>query len=298
MSKHGETERSIINLFERTKQFVFENNEYKIINIGKPRPSKGECKTDIYILIKNTSSGSNRELKISIKQNDADFLENKMSFERATEIFGNKAKDILVKSIKSVEQSFVDDSLIYFKKHKRTEEKCIKIGWKFELLNKHGGLRSGLLLLTDDQKVDVYSGSNLNNEKKNAKVKGVEIKNSGIANYILNVEDTDKQLNFHLKNLKPIEEFAISKNIYFACKAINFRTKVDKWDGNRPLSVFINWTLVNNKLTADFVLDKPLEFKANEIGINIRNILSQLNITSANFGELKNYLNQNVKFIQ
>lgn len=139
MSKHGETERSIINLFKSTRAFNFEEDQYRIINIGKPRPNKGECKTDIYILTRNLTKGLTKEFKISIKQNDADFLENKMSFERATEIFGNHAKDIIVKSIKSVEKSFFDDYLIYFRKFKRTEEKCIKIGWKFELLNKFGG---------------------------------------------------------------------------------------------------------------------------------------------------------------
>ena len=73
----------------------------------------------------------------------------------------------------------------------------MKIGWKFELLNKHGGERSGLLVLTDEQKIDVYSGSNLNVNKKNAKVNGVEICDSGVANFILNVENTDEELDFY-----------------------------------------------------------------------------------------------------
>lgn len=298
MSKHGGTERSIINLFESAKEFIFENDKYEIINIGKPRPSKGECKTDIYILTKNLSTGLNREFKISIKQNDADFLENKMSFERATEIFGGQAKDVIIKSIKFVEKSFFDDYLIYFKRFKRTEDKCIKIGWKFELLNKYGGERSGLLLLTDEQKIDVYSGSNLNADKKNAKVNGLEICNSGVANFILKVKNIDEELDFYIQNLKPIEEFAITKDIYFACKAINYRSKVDKWDGNRPLSVFVNWSLVNNLLSAEFVMNNPLEIKANEIGENIRDILNRLNIDSSNFSELKKYLDKNVNIIE
>jgi hypothetical protein len=298
MSKHGETERSIIRLFKEEKEFIFEEEKYEIIDIGKPSPSKGECKTDIYILTNNLNTSLNREFKISIKQNDADFLENKMSFERATEVFGDEAKDVMIKSIKSVEKSFSDDFLIYFKKFKRTEEKCLKIGWKFELLNKHGGERSGLLVLTDEQKIDVYSGSNLNVNKKNSKVNGVEICDSGVANFILKVENTDEELDFYLKDLKPIEEFAITKDIYFACKAINYRSKVDKWDGNRPLSVFIEWSLVNNVLSAKFVIDRPLEVKANEVGENIRDILNQLKINSTNFIDLKKYIDKSVNFIE
>lgn len=298
MSKHGRTERSIVKLFEDAKEFVFEKDKYEIINIGKPRPNKGECKTDIYILTNNLTTGLNREFKISIKQNDADFLENKMSFERATEIFGEAAKEVMIKSIKSVEKSFSDDHQLYFKKFKRTEEKCIKIGWKFELLNKHGGERSGLLLLTDEQKIDVYSGSNLNKDKKNAKVNGIEICDSGVANFILKVENTDEDLDYYIKDLKAIEEFAITKDIFFACKAINYRSKVDKWDGNRPLSVFINWSLIDNFLSAEVVMDRPLEIKANEIGENIRSILNQLSINSTNFEDLKNHIEVNTNFIE
>lgn len=298
MIKHGDTERYIIELFENAKGFLFEKDKYEIINIGKPRPSKGECKTDIYILAINKTTGLNRDFKISIKQNDADFLENKMSFSRATEVFGNEAKDVMIKSIKSVENSFFDDYLIYFKKFKRTEEKCIKIGWKFELLNKFGGERSGLLLLTDEQKIDVYSGTNLNIDKKNAKVNGIEICNSGVANFILKVENTNENLDFYTQNLKPIEEFAIQQNIYFACKAINYRAKKDKWDGNRPLSAFIKWSLINNLLSAEFVMDKPLEIKANEIGKNVRDILNELKIDATNFNELKKYIDKSVNFFE
>lgn len=294
MSKHGDTERYIVDLFKSEEKFTFETTDYKILDIGKPRPNKGECKTDVYILALDLNTNLRREIKISIKQNDADFLENKISLERATEIFGDDTKVILTKSIKSVEKSFHDDFLIYFKGYRRTEAKCIKIGWKFELINKHGGERSGEIVLTDAQKIDVYSGSNLNNDKKDAKVNGTKINNSGIANYILEVSDTKQSLDFYLKNAIPIEDFAIEQEVYFACKAINYRSQCDKWDGNRPLSVYINWRIVDGVLKAEFVMDKPLEIKADEIGNNIRNILNSLNIKSNNFEELNKYLDKSI----
>lgn len=294
MSNHGDTERYIVELFRSEGKFTFENNNYEILNIGKPRPNKGECKTDVFILALDLKTNLTRDIKISIKQNDADFLENKISLERAKEIFGDDTKEILTKSIKSVEKSFHDDFLVYFTRYRKTEANCIKIGWKFELLNKHGGERSGEILLTDEQKIDVYSGSNLNKDKKDAKVNGNTINDSGIANYILEVSDTKQSLDFYLNNVIPIEDFAKEQEIYFACKAINYRGQCDKWDGNRPLSVYINWMIVDGVLKAEFVMDKPLEKKADEIGNNIRNILKVLKVDSHNFDKLHKYLDKSV----
>ncbi len=294
MSKHGDTERFIVDLFKKAGEFTFEKSDYGILEIGKPRPNKGECKTDVYILVFDLRSCLTREIKISIKQNNADFLENKMSMERATELFGDDTKEILTISIKSVEKSFYNDFLVCFSGYGNTEAKSIKIGWKFEFINKHGGGKSGEILLTDDQKIDVYSGSNLNNDKKDAKVNGTKINDSGIANYILEVPDTKQSLDYYLNNLIPIEEFAIRQKIYFVCKAINYRSQCDKWDSNRPLSVFINWRIVDGVLKAELVFDKPLEKKANEIGDNIRNILNALKINSNNFEELNKYLDKSI----
>jgi hypothetical protein len=300
MSSYKDTEESILELFKESKEFIFEQDKYEITDIGKPRPDKGtgECKTDIYILTKNRSTCLPREFKISIKKTNADFLENKMSLERAIEFFGEDAKDVMIKSIKSIKESFFSDKLIYFKKHKRTDEKCLKIGWRFDLLDKKGGDKSGLLVLTDEQKVDVYSGSNTNIDKKNSIVNGSVVRNSGVANFILIVDDTDEELDFYINNLKSIEEFAITQDIYFACKAINYRSKHDKWDGDRSLSVFIKWSLVNKILFAEFVMDKPLEVKANIIGYNIRDILNKLNISSENFIELKKIIDKNINFAE
>lgn len=37
----------------------------------------------------------------------------------------------------------------------------MKLGWKFELLNKLSGEKSGILELTEEQKNDVFAGINL-----------------------------------------------------------------------------------------------------------------------------------------
>jgi len=188
--------------------------------------------------------------------------------------------------------------LVYFIKAKRTEAKCLKIGWKFEFVNKLGGKRVGQLLLSNRQKIDVYAGINLSEDKKNSKVNGSVVLDSGIANYILEVDNTNEDLKYYLEKLEPIEEFAIHQNIYFACKAINYRVEKDKWDSNRPLSVYVNWNLENNILKGELIMDKPLEIKANVIGENIKSILNQLKIDASNFDELKKYLDPNINFIE
>lgn len=295
MANHGNTERHILSLFEESKKFIFENKEYTILKIGKPRPRSGECKTDIYILAIDTDC-NRKEFKISIKQSDADFLENKMSIERAKEIFGEDASNILLISIQKIKASFENDFLINLTKYKRTEAKCIKIGWKFELVNKISGEKSSIIELNKDQKIDIYAGTNLSLEKRNSKVNNVIIENSGVANYILEVDVIKDDLNFYLNNMQQIEKFAEHQDIYFACKAINYRVEANKWDGNRPLSVYCNWFLnADNKIDVQITYENPLETKANTIGKTIRHILETVGINIDNFHEIQNKVSDKVK---
>ena len=96
--------------------------------------------------------------------------------------------------------------LIYKNKFKRTEKGAITLGWKFELLNKKSGDLSGKLLLTEEQVIDVYAGSNLSGEKRNAMVNGKVIENSGIANYILMNENVNSAQDV-IDNMMPIKEY-------------------------------------------------------------------------------------------
>ena len=150
------------------------------------------------------------------------------------------------------------------------------------------------MILNDSQKIDIYSGSNLKRDKKDSLVNNVVKTNSGVANYILEVENTKEDLNYYLDKLIPIEEFAVKQDVYFACKAINYRVKPDKWDGNRPLSVYVKWTLEDSKMKSELIMDNPLGIKANVIGGNIRDILKKLNISSENFEDLSPYLSKDI----
>lgn len=297
MSKFGDTERKIKDLFLQAKNFSYECREYVVLKCGKPVVSKGECKTDIYVLAQD-EIGCQKEFKISIKQNDADFLENKISLNRAVEILGNDAQTIIEKSIAKIKKSFKDDYLVYFNPYKRTEALCLKIGWKFEFINKIGGERSGIIDLTEQQKIDIYAGTNLSSDKKNSSVNGQTIVNSGVANYIITVDAEDQNLDYYLAKMQPIENFAKVQKIYFACKALNYRVNKNKWDGDRPLSVYVDWSLdENRKLQGKLNFEKPLSVKGNIIGTNIKKILTTLGIDKNNFNELKKYLHDNVRRI-
>jgi hypothetical protein len=297
MANFGETERYIKNLFVAAKSFDYEGVIYTVLKCGKPTPSKGECKTDVYVLAQDTNN-KNREFKISVKQDNADFLENKISLNRAIEILGDEAQNIIKKSILKKRKVFEDDYLVYFNSYKRTEALCLKMGWKFEFINKPGGEKCGEIELTNQQKVDIYAGTNLNPSKRNCIVNGEIIQNSGVANYIINVDALNKPLDYYLKKMKQIDAFAKGKKIYFVCKALNYRVSKNKWDGDRPLAVYVNWTLdANNKLNGDIVFENPLSVKGNVIGESIIRILAVLNINKDNFSNLRNCLHKNVNII-
>lgn len=217
MGDFGDAERRILAFMTEGTEFVFQDKKYKVIFSGKPTCHKGEPKTDIYILAK--SEHDKTEIKISYKKENADFIENKMSAERAEQLFGTDWEGIIEQSTTAIRDRFEERMLIYKNKYKRTEKGAITLGWKFELLNKNSGDLSGKMLLTEEQVIDVYAGSNLSEDKRNAMVCGQVIEDSGIANYILMDEDVHSAQDV-IDKMIPITEYVkLHRDIYFACKA-------------------------------------------------------------------------------
>ncbi|RJV28039.1 hypothetical protein [Faecalimonas umbilicata] len=276
MGDFGDAERGILAFMTEETEFVFQNKKYKVILSGKPTCHKGEPKTDIYILAE--SEYDKVEIKISYKKENADFIENKMSAERAKQLFGINWELIIEQSTTAIRDKFEERMLIYKNKFKRTEKGAITLGWKFELLNKNSGELSGKMLLTEEQVIEVYAGSNLSEDKRNAMVCGQVIENSGIANYILMDEDVHSAQDV-IDKMIPITEYVkLHPNIYFACKALNYRTFAGKWDGDRPLSVQVFWNAEKNKLVPKLVYDKPLMIKGNEVAGRLLQYMKLLNI--------------------
>lgn len=276
MGDFGDAERRILAFMTEGTEFVFQDKKYRVILSGKPTCHKGEPKTDIYILAESVHDKT--EIKISYKKENADFIENKMSAERAEQLFGTDWEGIIEQSTTAIRDRFEERMLIYKNKYKRTEKGAITLGWKFELLNKNSGDLSGKMLLTEEQVIDVYAGSNLSEDKRNAMVCGQVIEDSGIANYILMDEDVHSAQDVIDKMISITEYVKLHPDIYFACKALNYRTFAEKWDGDRPLSVQVFWDAEENKLVPKLVYDKPLTIKGNEVAGRLLQYMKLLNI--------------------
>ena len=276
MGDFGDAERRILAFMAKGTEFVFNGKKYSVIISGKPTCHKGEPKTDIYILAK--SETDEVEIKISYKKENADFIENKMSAERAEQLLGSEWSNIIEHSTTAISDRFEERMLIYKNKFRRTEKGAITLGWKFELLNKSSGDLSGRMLLTEEQVIDVYAGSNLSEDKRNAMVNGQVIENSGVANYILMDESVNSAQDVINKMVAITDYVKEHPNIYFACKALNYRTYAEKWDGDRPLSVQVFWNVEENKLVPKLVYDKTLIVKGNEVANRLAYYLKKLNI--------------------
>ena len=133
--KFGDAERYIKELFVIGETLNYQGKEYRISLVGKPVVSQGEPKTDIYIQLENFIE--KKEIKISVKKANADFLENKTSAERAEQILGKNWKSLIMNSTKSIENEFRKKPLVYKKSFARTEAGAITLGWKYELLNEY-----------------------------------------------------------------------------------------------------------------------------------------------------------------
>lgn len=260
MSKtFGAAEHHILNLFKPETQFTYDHSNYTVSLSGKPTCSRGEPKTDIYIRAQSDNN-TFREFKISFKKENADFLENKTNAERAEQLLGDNWCEIIANATNTLRNDFQSRMLIYKKKMGKTDAGAITLGWKFELLNVQSGQLSGNMQLTPEQVLDVYAGTNLTGDKRDASVNGITIPNSGIANYILFEDRPVNTAQDAIDSLVTIEQYiAHHPNVYFACKALNYRTFEHKYDGNRPLAVYIDWHAEQGKLAYDICFDTPLQ---------------------------------------
>ena len=240
-------EQKLKSIFRVGDSFIYKEIIHKIIQSEKPTSSKGEPKTDLFV---KTSVGNKiDEFKISLKKENADFLENKIKLERAKEIFGKDIQEILIKHTNKLKENFYKKKLIGF----RGGDQNITLGWRFELVNKGNGALSDLMILTNNQKVNVFSGTTLSDDKKNAFIGKERIDNSGIAQHILVIKKDMESydLQNYVDNLEPIEQYAKDTDIYFAFKASNYQVNKDKVEGDRDLVVWLDWKEINGYLRVD-----------------------------------------------
>jgi hypothetical protein len=297
MSKQfSESERILLSFATSGNTFQYKGSKCIIIRSGKPTCPKGEPKTDLYVEYKEVKSSLINEIKISYKQVNADFLENKISKTRAEQILGKDWSQKINRSLDTIKDNFHARKLIFKSKSGNTQKGSFTLGWKFELLNKPGGELSGEILLSLGEIIDIYSGTNLEESKKNAQVNYEIIPNSGIATHILSIDQEKiKSLQGIIENIISIDEYIISTKytkIYFACKALNYRSFENKFDGDRPLAVIVDWSIKRKKLNPSLNFSQPLQFGGNNAHNTLMNALTELNISNTddvNENNLQNY---------
>jgi len=277
MKSFSLSEKAVLLKFEKGSFFVYNDLKYTVTNSGKPTSSTGEPKTDIYVEAKS-DSGDIVEFKISYKQPNADFLENKINAIRAEQILGQGWKQVIISSVSNLESKFKNRKLVFKTKGSRTEKGSITLGWKFEILDKPGGELSAKIDLTLEQKLDIFSGTNLGEDKKDARVNGVKILNSGISNFVLYGKDYD-DLQSIVDSLIPIKEYCKDADLYFACKALNYRTFRKKWDGNRPLCVYVDWFVIADRLDHKIIFNAPFA-EGNKVAKNLIKSMVSLAISN------------------
>ncbi|MBO5632612.1 MAG: hypothetical protein J5965_26455 [Aeriscardovia sp.] len=276
MPDFGAAERRILSYFKTGTKLFFNGRGCRVVESDKPTCPSGEPKTDIFVRV---DDGRNYEdIKISYKKENADFLENKTNADRAEQLLGPYWREIIQESTSQIREQFYERALIYKEAFRRTEKGSMTLGWKFELLNKPGGDLSGQLDLSPQQVYDVYAGTNLSVDKRDAMVNGRIIEDSGVADYILNVDRVGSAQEV-LQRMIPIDDYIrLHPYIYFACKALNYRTFTDKYDGNRPLAVQVDWHINEGKLVSDLVFDVPLEMNGTEMANRLKDCLDNLGI--------------------
>lgn len=247
-------EYRIIDLLRQSKTVIYNNKEYQIILADKPTYFKGEGKTDIYLVLKNTDEEV--VLKISTKKSNADFLENKVKASRAKEIFGENWSEIITISALQLKDKFYKRQLYYPKKTGRIKAGSYTMGWRLDIINKCSGELVCPIILSPRQKEEVFLGTNLSIEKRNVQVGKNLITNAGVANRILLASEKYNTAQEILDALIKIEDYR--PDCFLAFKAVNYRSLEDEIDGNRPLAVWVDWETPEPSI----IFDSPLVFGA------------------------------------
>lgn len=285
--KFSKEEKHVLELFDAGKTFEYAGKKYCVILSDKPTCKSGEPKTDIYVKAVNIIDSSDIiEIKISYKRENADFIENKMGAERAQQILGDEWKRIIIDKLEQIRPNIEKAPLIFFDKKGNTDPGSIALGWRFEIVDKKkGGKLSGDLELSKEQLIEAYRGANNTQDKRDAVVCGKVIPNSGVADYMVRI-NADKLHSAQdvIDHLIPIDEYVEMYPIStYVCKALNYWTKEmhqnKRWEGDRALSVYVEWSAIDGKLTPDVVVDRPLEQHGNQVAHRLQEYMKLLNIT-------------------
>ena len=202
-------------------------------------------------------NGEITDIKFTIKKPDANFLQNKASRKQMNDIFGEKkATELLETAVRDILGRNTDslDRDVKVKKGVKRDKKDIELsdrynlGYRVDITNKRNGKRSYKPELTNEEKLDILSGRSMPEEKRNAKVNGQIIENSGVANYYLETAlNEPTSIEYLLSISKPIDskELYDSLEFYITLKALNYyyfpESGYGHHDGPRPLAIYTTY---------------------------------------------------------
>lgn len=256
-------EDKVIDIFKENKKFVWNNIEFQVENVGKPKAqSSGEPKTDVYIRLLNIKNKIEVEYKLSCKlEGTNEFQENKIKKERALQIFGEDWSSIISNAALSIKDKFENTEVYFPLGTGRTKETQYTNGWKVEIASKSRELAVPLNLSDTDIRNKIYRGTTLDKNKRDCYVNEELVVGSGVADYMLvSLPEKIEFPNDVLDSIINIDEYPIDQH-YMIFTGNNLRVLKNKYDGNRPLGVQVIWSadLTNNRLVKKIKFDKPLE---------------------------------------
>jgi len=259
---YKELENHIIYICNDKTNIVFKNVEYELSKAGRPIVrGNGECKTDVLIrLYKHADNLDNFvDIKISIKQSNAEFLANKLKPIDAENLFGEDWKNIVIQSVETIKDKFEGKKLTATSKK---NGKRYTLGWRLEVANKSRVLASKLQIPKQEIIDVIYKGKSLSDDKKNAYVFESEVKNSGVADFLLEGNKADfESIEDVLNKIQEMDSLNVD-NVHLIFTASNyFPDKDSKIEGNRYLAVYVDWDVIDNELKSSIVFDQPLKYK-------------------------------------
>lgn len=257
-AQYMQKENSVLGLFKEGEIVEHAGRSYLVKTADKPfaQDNRGEPKTDVYILLEDRMSGEPKEIKISYKSANYQFLENKMSGNRFSSIFteeeGDEIMALLPQNDRVNREFEISTSALL------NEDSRLTLGYRLDIMASDA---SGYMPITvsEETMTEILGGAKLEETKRNGIIHGREVENSGVADHIL-VGDDFEDANDALSKVVPISEYVkedSNRVIALAPKAVNMiphrakhfgGDKAKPWDGNRPLAISLNWTREGDRL--------------------------------------------------
>lgn len=212
-AEYAANEDRIVELLPVGAKVQWKGQEWTVRVSEKPRYGRGEGKTDAYIEL--FDGFDTKQLKISYKKPNADFIENKISAHRAEAMFGADWQERFKPTLDAMQPRLQERGF-------EQENGNITLGYRLDVVNKnHAG--SARLDVSHKELVDLYAGSTLDPTKRHGTIGGATVENSGVANWMLVGADYKNGQDI-LDSLETVHEY-VKRNpdLYLAPKAVNLR---------------------------------------------------------------------------